>query len=671
MADTPTPAWSAASAQEQLTVAKRNNDLLQQQVDLLKSGQAGAKSNATSLNDRLSGLRGEMAAGGSGGFAKMGKLAGVIELATSALQSLSTRAVLAADSVFAMYNSGVVMRMDQLSASAGAFGLDLEGLTKLLTKHGQTVSVMGINRTTALGDAFRRLTVNGTELGMSLDQSNEVLMTYADMMNKSGRLRAMTDTQVADGARDFALQLNEAAQATGKNVEQIKQEIADRQSMPDISFLFLHMTEAQKKQMDMTLANTANYGEAGKLMYDKIALLKTTGGSYSGLAKDDPFLNALNSTQKELFRQISLATDPAQQEQLFRQFAESIKMDPLALSQAIAGSQNKMSTEIQGMIVRDVLSAKPTDTTTGAAGGAPPDETAKLIKDTEAQVVTALNAADTAFTNMAVTAAESVLPAMSGVIESANELATEFASLTSTLIGNPITPETMSTFGELGVAAAAALATLTAFNVAGGAGGAGINAAKAEQTAIANRAQGKATAIAIGGYIAEQMGALASSMGYNRTGAGVQAGGEIVTDAAIGRILGSLLKIPGVGTALGIGYGIYNQSDNIQTAIGTGAAPAESATAPATAESVVNPDLGVATVATVTPEQQMENQTTAIVSPLEEMAVQSSLNVKQNNVMLDTMTEVLTQLKELNTAITDQTTALRNAFSRGSGNVYP
>lgn len=117
--------------------------------------------------------------------------------------------------------------------ASGALQLNLNefaktvGQNKLeLTNFGGSI-IGGVKRLKNVGDAFTRLASQGTDLrkeleyaGYSAQEQVDGITDFMDMMNKAGRLRGMTDTEIAKQGTEYLKNLRAISAFTGEDVKQ-------------------------------------------------------------------------------------------------------------------------------------------------------------------------------------------------------------------------------------------------------------------------------------------------------------------------------------------------------------------------------------------------------------------------------------------------------------------
>lgn len=613
---------------------------------------------------------------------KIAAFAATLTAGAKLFNTFVEQATQSSNAIFDMYRSGIVIRMDQLTATANNFGLTVQELSAILTKHGQTVSTMGIARTATLGEMFRLATRNGADFGMSIAQANETMLTYTDILNTSGRLRQMSDIEIRDSALRFADQMEAAAQATGKNVEQLAQESKARLEQTDVLWAYAHMTEEQRAQLETLQTTLSQFGKAGDEMFTQAVAYTTQG--MAGVSQD--MMIALGDRGRALLDTLANAVTPEDQRAAMLEIYGAIKGNLLPegamVSPELRGAATIQAEFINAM-ERSITASENRDTAENRNSEAI-DETAAKIGDLAASIEASVKAFDNAINDTMVAAADAFSAELDYLTGRLSELATAVSGGSRSLLDPAMRAELVDSFKDLipydllSVAGAAGLAGMSGLarsgfptglppGATGGVGGA-VDAATTQGffSRFATALKG-----IFGGMALTTAGDVATATGYDRTGAGLSAGGEILTDTVIGKFLGSLVNRSGVGAAAGLAYGAYQSSDDIARALGLDSlTPGAVTTAPAITETPSFTDMLYGTTPNNEP-ATLDAQTEALITPLDAIALTNIQQLNQEKLLAEQNLLILEELKKLNENIDEQTDALRTAYSQGTGNIYP
>ena len=587
---------------------------------------------------------------------------GAITDAARLVGAIADQAVESADAVFNMYQSGVAIGMDQLSKTANDFGTTIDGLTKLLTKHGRVVSAMGIDATAQLGRQFLALTHNGTDLGMSIDEANEAALAYAEVVNNSGKMQRYNSTLLADGAKNFSKALNDAAQASGRNVEQIRAETVSRLGQADAFYLQQSMTDAESAMFQTNMANMESFNSSinntGAQLQDWMVQFQSTG-DISGI-QDRAFTRALAATgTTDLFTKAMHQTGQEQKDTLAQ--IGGIMAQYAGENRALAGSRNpetQAMMRIVGNFGRDV-------NTTTARAGKGVDKTAAGIEGTMAEFQKAAAAVNNAINDLAVTGFVKFKEALAAGTEAAGEFAGIVSRFGQSMLPSEgtidttppgDTPATIDSYlnqlitqlpvpddgGSDAERRAAALV---------GPGGSAQDFLNNNQGLFNSRnpdTQEILRIIAAQARTETVSATLSPAAAFNQSGNDIASG--IVTSFDRNPAAGAR-----IGSSIGMGILSYLNFDNIRAAI-FGATP------------VTN---NINTPNTNRQPDTDEIRMSAEIVSVAQQAQADRSEIQRQNMNMNTQLELmLSQLGMLNTNITDQTVALKNALGRSSNNVY-
>ena len=228
----------------------------------------------------------------------LSKLAGQAAIVAEVFQVIWTRGTEMANAVFDMYDAGLVFSggISQLADDAAATGLDLQTLSKVLTKHGQVVASMGIARTAQLGKAFNLATQGGTALGMTFEQAQDTLLSYTDQLRSTGQLRNTSDEEIIAGAKEYGTQLNRLSQITGQRREQIDQEIKQNLKRPDVNVLLSTLNESMRESTKKGLSELQVLGPEMAGTFQDMIIAAKTGGLPAMLATNENMTQMLQQS---------------------------------------------------------------------------------------------------------------------------------------------------------------------------------------------------------------------------------------------------------------------------------------------------------------------------------------------------------------------------------------
>jgi hypothetical protein len=194
------------------------NAALESQIKILERLSSGATLTAEALMLIPNPLArfGAMVAAGVAGLAGFGKQ--LSEKQLEAFKVFQKEMTMTSQSFDIMQKSGALFQSGfaDVRATAGALQLNMDELAKTVAQNKQELlnfggSVTGgVRRLKLVGDAFTRLATQGKDLrkdleyaGYSQQEQTEGMIDYMDMLNRTGRLRGMTDEQIATQGTEY------------------------------------------------------------------------------------------------------------------------------------------------------------------------------------------------------------------------------------------------------------------------------------------------------------------------------------------------------------------------------------------------------------------------------------------------------------------------------------
>ena len=210
----------------------------------------------------------------------LSRFAGGLAIGLEVFSQIFKRGTELADSWLDLYDAGLPVTggFAQLTEASNATGLNMQQLSKVLTKNGHVVATMGIDRTIKLGKAFNELTQGGTTLGMNFEQAQETLLSYSEIMRTNGLLGKRSNQELIQGAEAYGKELTNLSQVTGKRREQLDQEIKDQLKKPTTQLLINSLAEPLREAAQRGLAGlNALGGEEAQDLQKMMAGYATMG----------------------------------------------------------------------------------------------------------------------------------------------------------------------------------------------------------------------------------------------------------------------------------------------------------------------------------------------------------------------------------------------------------
>lgn len=205
--------------------------------------------------------------------------------ATEVFSLMWNRVTALTTSYFDAYASGVVFTggLEQMNDAVASSGMTMEKFTSIMTKNSVVVANLGTVRTLALSRSFMNLTRRGVDLGMSVEEAQQTLFDYTDMLRSGGRLRRMSDAQIIAGTTAYGKALNDVVQITGKRRDQLSAEIKDAAKKADFQVIMNSLNEQQKDALQGALVQFQLAGESAGDLQDMTVRYMSRG--FSGLTQ--------------------------------------------------------------------------------------------------------------------------------------------------------------------------------------------------------------------------------------------------------------------------------------------------------------------------------------------------------------------------------------------------
>lgn len=261
------------------------NAALESQIRVLERLQSGA----TMTAEALMLIPNPMARFGAMIAAGTAAVAGFAKDATGkqkeAFQLFQKEMTITSQSFDVMQKSGVLFQSGfaDVRATAGSLQLNMDELARTVSQNKQELSNFGgsvtggVRKLKLVGDAFTRLATQGRDLrkdleyaGYSQQEQTEGMVDYMDMLNRTGRLRGMSDEQIAQQGTEYLKNLKaisaytgEDAKAAQKRAEQASEQLAvqaklrksqDPQAMEKFQTLIKMMPKDMEKGLQQMVA---------------------------------------------------------------------------------------------------------------------------------------------------------------------------------------------------------------------------------------------------------------------------------------------------------------------------------------------------------------------------------------------------------------------------------
>ena len=329
------------------------NAALESQIKILERLSSGATLTAEALMliPHPMARFGAMVAAGVAGLSGLAKQ--LSEKQLEAFKVFQKEMTITSQSFDIMQKSGVLFQSGfaDVRATAGALQLNMDELSRTVAQNKKELSDFGgsvtggVRKLKQVGDAFTRLASQGKDLrkdleyaGYSQQEQTEGMIDYMDMLNRTGRLRSMTDEQIATEGTEY-LKVQKAITAYAGADAKARQKAAQEASEQLAVQAKLRKSQDPKAmEKFQTLA-----GMMPAEMTKALSQMVATGGSV--IDKDLNILFAQSPTRKRmmdeayadlnsgLFTQAELVE---RQEQRMKKYGSALEQEALAMGDGIA-----------------------------------------------------------------------------------------------------------------------------------------------------------------------------------------------------------------------------------------------------------------------------------------------------------------------------------------------
>lgn len=178
-----------------------------------------------------------------------------------------------------LYDVGINLRggLSSLTGISTDLGMTVVDTTRILSEFSETVTLLGSDRAKGLALEFRKLTRDGAQFGMSTVEATAAALSYAEMLRSSGVLATMSVPELAAGAKEFQTQLSIASQVTGKSRKEMEKDIRARMQDARAAAAMALIPENMRKNMQPTLAQFMQLGDAGKMVGENFLNVAANG----------------------------------------------------------------------------------------------------------------------------------------------------------------------------------------------------------------------------------------------------------------------------------------------------------------------------------------------------------------------------------------------------------
>ena len=236
-----------------------------------KSAQSAIKNVGKELIDLASGMS-----------QVLGALAGMDDSASKAAGALGQIPIVggflakalgpAADAAEKVYDSfkkvssvgaGFSGSFSQMIGAASGAGLTLDQFTGIVTKNAQGLAMFGgttedgAKRMANIGKTMKQSGLNDSllRMGYSTEQINDGMASYISTMSRTGALRGMSDTQVAQASAKYMKELDGLARLTGESREQKQKEMDELARDAQLNAAISHLSAEEQENARKLIAS--------------------------------------------------------------------------------------------------------------------------------------------------------------------------------------------------------------------------------------------------------------------------------------------------------------------------------------------------------------------------------------------------------------------------------
>jgi hypothetical protein len=151
----------------------------------------------------------------------------------------------------------------QMIGAASGAGLTLDQFTGIVTKNAQGLAMFGgttedgAKRMANIGKTMKQSGLNDSllKMGYSTEQINDGMASYISTMSRTGALRGMSDTQVAQASAKYMKELDGLARLTGESREQKQKEMDELARDAQLNAAISHLSAEEQENARKLIAS--------------------------------------------------------------------------------------------------------------------------------------------------------------------------------------------------------------------------------------------------------------------------------------------------------------------------------------------------------------------------------------------------------------------------------
>jgi hypothetical protein len=234
-------------------------------------------------------------------------------------------------SVGASFNNSIFDMRD----TAFRAGMSIESFQDLVMNNSETLRLFGSSvtdgtkRFTQLSRQFRNLNPQFFDMGFSIEDINNGLIGYADLLLRTGRVEKINSNEMLAGSKSYMKQLDLLAKATGQSREAMAKQAEEVTSDARIRAFIAQSGNEELAKMAVTVSALApgfketflNLSTFGVASDEMSQLLISSGGAAEEFA--NLMLNASNMDEGELMKEL-VRLGPMASKQINEQFSPAV-----------------------------------------------------------------------------------------------------------------------------------------------------------------------------------------------------------------------------------------------------------------------------------------------------------------------------------------------------------
>jgi len=320
-----------------------------------------------------------------------GLLGGTLQLLTSTLDN-------SIDTFRELSQVGVDFGADLMNArkAAAEAGLRLDTFNEVIQNNSTNLALLagsattGAMRFTQISKQVQESQMQFSRLGITMEETAAFTAEYMDQQRRLGRGQRMTDAQLAAGTKEYIGQLDFLARVTGKQREQIAEELKANREDERLKLLFANLDEGTSQTIDQVLTMM---GSAAPELQEMVKeLIASQGTPLSEYSKN--FVSMLGPQVAEASRLLAQGKmTPAE----FMKIFQDAKTNAEGISKAQGEVLSTMAAmgDTRAKVIGDMISAGEVGTEMSrikAEQEAAAEENAKSVANFEKSIVDAKNA---------------------------------------------------------------------------------------------------------------------------------------------------------------------------------------------------------------------------------------------------------------------------------------